>query len=92
MLYTIHNFELRRHSAQSEARRLKELNTVKSRLYTNITHEFRTPLTLILGRIQEMKNRSRDPWLLEQLQLMQKSVPAERVQALLTKLETQRHA
>ncbi|MEK7254946.1 MAG: triple tyrosine motif-containing protein, partial [Bacteroidota bacterium] len=32
-----------------EAERLKELDTVKTSLYTNITHEFRTPLTIILG-------------------------------------------
>ena len=34
---------------QREAKRVKELDAVKTQLYTNITHEFRTPLTVILG-------------------------------------------
>lgn len=34
---------------QQEAGKLKELDALKTNLYTNITHEFRTPLTVILG-------------------------------------------
>ncbi len=34
---------------QRETQRQKELNDAKTRLYNNITHEFRTPLTVILG-------------------------------------------
>ena len=39
---------------QLEAKRAKELDTVKTQLYTNITHEFRTPLTVILGMAQQV--------------------------------------
>ncbi|WP_432410718.1 hybrid sensor histidine kinase/response regulator transcription factor [Rasiella sp. SM2506] len=35
----------------SETERLKKLNDFKTTLYTNISHEFRTPLTLISGPI-----------------------------------------
>ncbi|MCG2461585.1 response regulator [Flavobacteriaceae bacterium F89] len=34
-----------------EAERLKKLNDFKSKLYTDISHEFRTPLTLISGPV-----------------------------------------
>ena len=41
---------------QLEAKRVKELDLVKTQLYTNITHEFRTPLTVILGMAQQVKS------------------------------------
>ena len=41
---------------KSEALRLQELDTFKSRFYSNITHEFRTPLTVIQGMAQTVKS------------------------------------
>ena len=42
---------------QQEALRLKELDQFKSRLYTNLTHEFRTPLTVILGMVGQVRSQ-----------------------------------
>jgi signal transduction histidine kinase/DNA-binding response OmpR family regulator len=55
---------------QKEAERLKELDQVKSRFYTNIAHEFRTPLTLILGPVETLAERSADPADIQQLSMI----------------------
>jgi signal transduction histidine kinase/DNA-binding response OmpR family regulator len=48
-----------------EAERLKELNNLKSRLYTNITHEFRTPLTVIMGMTENIKGHEEEKELIQ---------------------------
>ncbi|MEM9823108.1 MAG: ATP-binding protein, partial [Bacteroidota bacterium] len=45
---------------EEEAERLKELDSFKSKLYTNLTHEFRTPLTVILGMAEKVRSEPRN--------------------------------
>lgn len=50
---------------QREAKRAREVADFKTKVYTNLTHEFRTPLTLILGASEELskeKTVSSSPW------------------------------
>ncbi|WP_170069411.1 tetratricopeptide repeat protein [Spirosoma pollinicola] len=37
----------------TQAQQLQELDEAKTRFFTNVTHEFRTPLTLIIGTLSE---------------------------------------
>ncbi|MCB9293093.1 MAG: response regulator [Lewinellaceae bacterium] len=57
IVFGLFHFQLRRRLALAEARRLQELDAFKTRFYTNITHEFRTPLTIILGLADQIKNQ-----------------------------------
>lgn len=59
-VYFIYRYQLNRKLAVAEAARLKELDAVKTQLYTNITHEFRTPLTVILGMARQVVNNPKD--------------------------------
>lgn len=52
----VYRFNLNRQIDKEKALRLEELNTLKNRFYTNITHEFRTPLTVILGMTELRDN------------------------------------
>ena len=55
-----------------EAERLKELDEAKTRLYTNITHEFRTPLTIMTG-MTELIREDPEKWLEEGLEKIQQN-------------------
>ncbi len=48
-----------------EKEKLKELDQFKTQLYTNITHEFRTPITVISGIADQMQNQPEEKELIQ---------------------------
>ncbi len=61
-----------------------EIEKMKSAFFSNISHEFRTPLTLILGPTQSMRENTDDPKMQGQLTTMEKN--ARRLLSLIDQL------
>lgn len=53
-IFAVYRAQLSKKMEHAERLRLQELDTFKSRFFTNITHEFRTPLTVILGMNEQL--------------------------------------
>jgi signal transduction histidine kinase/AraC-like DNA-binding protein len=66
------------------AEELKELDTIKSRFFTNISHEFRTPLTLIIGPLESLMQKSNSKVHFYEYELMLKQ--AKRLLSLINQL------
>ncbi|MEM6645536.1 MAG: ATP-binding protein [Bacteroidota bacterium] len=81
--------ELRHRSAMErlEAENLRELDRARSRFFANVSHEFRTPLTLTLGPLDDLREGlygSVTPAMDEQLALARRN--AERVLGLINQI------
>ncbi len=75
-------FEIKRE--RFEANRMHELDMMKIRFFTNISHEFRTPLMLILNPIEKMIMAVHEPEQNRQLQLISRN--AKRLMKLVNQL------
>lgn len=69
---------------QLEKRHFKELDALKSTFFANISHEFRTPLTLIMGPLQQIIPKIEVPEDQRLLQTAQRN--AQRLQRLINQL------
>lgn len=58
---------------EEEADRLLEIDRFKTNLFTNISHEFRTPLTLIAGPVERLMSQSDSPVFKSQLNLIKQN-------------------
>ncbi len=64
---------------------VKKANEFKIQFFTNISHEFRTPLTLILGTLDQLKKLNiKDNYITKQLNILNKN--AERLLKLINEL------
>lgn len=54
IIFLGYKFQLKRQRIEQERQQLQEIDALKTRLYSNITHEFRTPLTLIIGLAKQV--------------------------------------
>ncbi|MDF7813910.1 ATP-binding protein [Hymenobacter sp. YC55] len=67
-----------------QADKLQALDQAKTRFFTNITHEFRTPLTLLLGPAEQILAESQEPATRQHARLVQRS--AHRLLRLINQL------
>lgn len=56
-----------------DARKMHELDMMKIKFFTNVSHEFRTPLSLILAPVEKLMNTSSDGEQQKQFQMIQRN-------------------
>jgi len=77
-------FRLNLEMERMEVKRMHELDMMKLRFFTNITHEFRTPITLILEPIEKLIKTVHEEYMQFQFTLIQRN--AKRLLRLINQL------
>ena len=75
-----HDYEM----SKFEAEKMHEVDELKSRFFANISHEFRTPLTLILGLAKKIVEKSKEQTLTEDASVIRRN--AKRLNGLVDQL------
>ncbi|NVK64479.1 MAG: response regulator [Flavobacteriales bacterium] len=60
LIWSINRMLNIRRKEKADAEHIKEMDAVKGQLYANITHEFRTPLTLIIGMNEQIEGHQKE--------------------------------
>ncbi len=71
----LHEAEIKRmvELEKLEIQKLQEMDSLKMQFFSNVSHEFRTPITLIAGPIQNIINTTKDKLLKQQLRLVSRN-------------------
>lgn len=77
---------------QLEVDNLKKFDTIKNNFYTNITHEFRTPLTVIMGMNENIEGHQKEKSLIRRnsknlLQLINQLLDLSKIESASLKLQ-----
>ncbi|MBF8297290.1 MAG: response regulator, partial [Bacteroidetes bacterium] len=75
--FMVYRVRMKRLRLEYETSRLSELDRMKSRFFANLSHEFRTPLSLILGPVDQLETSEPQSGRKEQLGLIRRN--AERL-------------
>lgn len=63
--FELEKSQLIQQQEHQEMKQQKELNDLKTELYTNITHELRTPLTVIMGMTEQISDHPKEKELIK---------------------------